>query len=157
MWRWKGASARCTMKNPVRAGGWDGCWDDSTGGSSGIFSPGLLPGLWIGFVLRFFKAPATKVDEPFRFSLSSGCLLGVVVSQFCHLRRRHSSGLCPGNGDGMPGLRPDPGAGADAGLYRILESCSPDIAFFMVSRRKNFKIRKNYVCIFEKMGYNSKV
>ena len=111
---------RCTMKSPVRAAGWDGCWDDGTGGSRGVFSPGLLPGLWIGVALWIFKAAAAEMDPFSGLDVCDRPILGMAVFELCGVPGGHSAGHYRSTGHRVRGLGSHCWATAAAGVFMVL-------------------------------------
>ena len=89
---------RCTMKSLGRAAGWDGCWDDGTGGSGSLVSSGIGAGLWIGAGLRIFAASAAKMDKRCRRDFSAGGVLDLAGLELRDLRRGYPHGLHIGIG-----------------------------------------------------------
>jgi len=76
------------------------------------------------------------------------------LSCLCHLPGRFPSGVFAWNADGWSSLGNNPGKGAAAVFFGILEEYGEIADRGAASFEKNFKNCKKYVCIWGKMGYN---
>ena len=142
------------MKNPGKAD----CGSDSSGDSGGKRLAVCLQcsaGHGTGHRLRFSASFGQETPASGGSSVCASAVLGLAVCEFCGVPLRYPGGLYPGDAgrSGSLGMHSCPVAAAAVLLFVGWDgSFGPD---FAGSFEKIFEICKNFVCICEKMGYNS--
>ena len=156
---WKERSPLCSTKNPgPKAAGKPASSDDRPGTGCPMVrrSPGAGGGA--GAAVRISAAAAQKTHRPGRPAVFGSFGLRMAVSELCRVPGRYPPGLHTGPVFGHLRLRPHPGETASACFFRFLEGCGGYFAFSYLPREKNFSKNarnyENFICIFEKMGYN---
>ena len=142
------------MKSPGKAA----CGNGSGGNPGGR---GLAAGLrrdsgyGPGHRIRFSPASGKKTPPFGGCALCPADDLGVAVCELRPLPLRYPHGLYPGDPGWACPVGIDRRPMAPAGVLSFLGLYGRRFRFFTDSLEKIFEICKNFVCICEKMGYNS--